>query len=151
MNCFQTLLTIFNLRRYSAVHRATTNGMDRGGGEFGADIINRPGVVSGGRMHVVGGAERVGRAVQVVPGYNLGDRAWFQPLQLKYDEALSNSAFSFKLRRYMSETSTVQFTQIAEGNVSLGLRIPIHVVLPRLYCCPSVQAGASTRLLLSSN
>lgn len=40
----------------------------------------------------------------------------------------------------VSETSTIQFTQIADGNVSLGLQIPIYVMFPRLYCCPSLQA-----------
>uniref|UniRef100_A0A7S0SS58 Uncharacterized protein n=1 Tax=Mantoniella antarctica TaxID=81844 RepID=A0A7S0SS58_9CHLO len=40
----------------------------------------------------------------------------------------------------VSETSVVQRTQVADGNASLGLEIPIHVVLPRLYCCPSIQA-----------
>jgi hypothetical protein len=83
--------------------------------------------VSVGRCRLTSGCPRV-------------DRAWFQRLKLKRDEALSLLSFNFNLRSYMSETSTVQFTQIAEGNVNLGLRIPIHVVLPRLYCCPSVQA-----------
>lgn len=40
----------------------------------------------------------------------------------------------------VSETSTIQFTQIADGNVSLGLEIPIYVVFPKPYCCPSLQA-----------
>jgi len=44
----------------------------------------------------------------------------------------------------VSKTSTVQFTQIAEGNVSLGLKIPIYVVIPRLYSCPSLQARTTS-------
>ena len=31
----------------------------------------------------------------------------------------------------VSETSTIQFTQIADGNMSLGLEIPIYVMFPR--------------------
>ena len=29
-------------------------------------------------------------------------------------------------------------TQIADGDVCHGLALPIHVPLPRLFCCPSV-------------
>jgi hypothetical protein len=40
----------------------------------------------------------------------------------------------------VSETSSVQFTQIADGDCPRGMEIPIHVVIPRLFACPSVQA-----------
>jgi len=40
----------------------------------------------------------------------------------------------------VSETSPVQFTQIVDGDCARGVEIPIHVVIPRLFACPSVQA-----------
>jgi hypothetical protein len=40
----------------------------------------------------------------------------------------------------VSETSPVQFTQIVDGDCPRGVEIPIHVVIPRLFACPSVQA-----------
>ena len=36
------------------------------------------------------------------PGRPRFDRAWFQRLKLTYDEALSNFAFNFNLRRYIA-------------------------------------------------
>ena len=36
------------------------------------------------------------------------ERAWFQRLKVKYDEALSNSAFNFNLRRYNEEDVMTQ-------------------------------------------
>ena len=39
-----------------------------------------------------------------------------------------------------SEASIIQSTQVIDGNVSIGSEVPIFAVLPRLYCCPSVQA-----------
>lgn len=34
--------------------------------------------------------------------------------------------------------------QIADGDVPRGVDIPIHMVLPRLFCCPSVQVSRFT-------
>ena len=31
--------------------------------------------------------------------------------------------------------------QIAEGDVPRGVEIPIHMVLPRLFCCPTVSVA----------
>ena len=44
----------------------------------------------------------VGRCM-LTPGWTRVGRAWFQRLKLKYDEPLSNVAFSFNLRRYNLE------------------------------------------------
>ena len=41
----------------------------------------------------------------------------------------------------LSETSPVQFTQVADGDCARGTEIPIHFVIPRLFTCPSVQAA----------
>nr|XP_043614160.1 vacuolar protein sorting-associated protein 26C [Erigeron canadensis] len=40
-----------------------------------------------------------------------------------------------------TETSTVQTTQIADGDVCRNLSLPIYVMLPRLLTCPTVFAG----------
>ncbi|XP_071716471.1 uncharacterized protein [Rutidosis leptorrhynchoides] len=40
-----------------------------------------------------------------------------------------------------TETSTVQTTQIADGDVCRNMSLPIYVVLPRLLTCPTVFAG----------
>jgi len=42
----------------------------------------------------------------------------------------------------MTETSPVQFTQVVDGDCARGSEIPIHVVIPRLFTCPSVQASS---------
>ena len=36
------------------------------------------------------------------------------------------------------EASEVMRTQLADGDVCHGMRLPVHVQLPRLFCCPSV-------------
>jgi hypothetical protein len=38
------------------------------------------------------------------------------------------------------EATDIQCTQVGEGDVVHGLELPIHLVLPRLYTCPSVDA-----------
>ncbi|XP_021758946.1 Down syndrome critical region protein 3 homolog [Chenopodium quinoa] len=43
--------------------------------------------------------------------------------------------------RIASETSLIQTTQIADGDISRGLTLPIYVLLPRLLTCPTVLAG----------
>ncbi|KAL2944616.1 Down syndrome critical region protein 3-like protein [Bienertia sinuspersici] len=43
--------------------------------------------------------------------------------------------------RIVSETSLIQTTQIADGDVCRGLALPIYVLLPRLLTCPTVLAG----------
>ena len=40
------------------------------------------------------------------------------------------------------EATDIQVTQVADGDVAAGLELPIHMVLPRLYTCPSVSARA---------
>ena len=38
------------------------------------------------------------------------------------------------------EATDIQCTQVADGDVSRGVELPIHLVLPRLYTCPTVDA-----------
>lgn len=38
------------------------------------------------------------------------------------------------------ETTDIQCTQVADGDVGRGLELPIHLVLPRLFTCPSIDA-----------
>ncbi|MED6113787.1 hypothetical protein PIB30_074144 [Stylosanthes scabra] len=40
-----------------------------------------------------------------------------------------------------TETSLIQTTQIADGDVCRKLTIPIYVILPRLLTCPTTFAG----------
>ncbi len=37
------------------------------------------------------------------------------------------------------EATDIQCTQVGDGDVVHGLELPIHLVLPRLYTCPSVE------------
>ncbi|XP_042500026.1 vacuolar protein sorting-associated protein 26C-like [Macadamia integrifolia] len=41
----------------------------------------------------------------------------------------------------VSETSIIQTTQIADGDVCRNMTLPIYVILPRLLTCPTVFAG----------
>ncbi|EXB80298.1 Down syndrome critical region protein 3-like protein [Morus notabilis] len=43
--------------------------------------------------------------------------------------------------RIVTETSLIQTTQIADGDVCRNLTLPIYVILPRLLTCPTVMAG----------
>ncbi|CAA6665304.1 unnamed protein product [Spirodela intermedia] len=43
--------------------------------------------------------------------------------------------------RIVTDTSAVQTTQIADGDVCRSLVLPIYVILPRLLVCPSLVAG----------
>ncbi|KAF8028541.1 hypothetical protein BT93_E1233 [Corymbia citriodora subsp. variegata] len=43
--------------------------------------------------------------------------------------------------KIVTETSLVQTTQIADGDVSRHMRLPIYVILPRLLTCPTMLAG----------
>ncbi|KAL8130270.1 hypothetical protein V2J09_019425 [Rumex salicifolius] len=43
--------------------------------------------------------------------------------------------------RTATETSVIQTTQIADGDVCRGRSLPIYVILPRLLTCPTVLAG----------
>ncbi|PON79155.1 Vacuolar protein sorting protein 26 related [Trema orientale] len=43
--------------------------------------------------------------------------------------------------KIVTETSLVQTTQIADGDVCRNLSLPIYVILPRLLTCPTVLAG----------
>ncbi|KAF3437153.1 hypothetical protein FNV43_RR19906 [Rhamnella rubrinervis] len=43
--------------------------------------------------------------------------------------------------RIVTETSLIQTTQIADGDVCRNLTLPIYVILPRLLTCPTISAG----------
>lgn len=43
--------------------------------------------------------------------------------------------------RIVMETSVIQTTQIADGDVCRSLTLPIYVMIPRLLACPNVYAG----------
>ncbi|KAA3458281.1 Down syndrome critical region 3 [Gossypium australe] len=43
--------------------------------------------------------------------------------------------------KIITETSLIQTTQIADGDVCHNMTLPIYVVLPRLLTCPTVLAG----------
>nr|VDC65106.1 unnamed protein product [Brassica rapa] len=43
--------------------------------------------------------------------------------------------------RIVTETSLIQSTQIADGDVCRKMTLPIYVLLPRLLMCPSIFAG----------
>ncbi|XP_010271323.1 PREDICTED: Down syndrome critical region protein 3 homolog [Nelumbo nucifera] len=43
--------------------------------------------------------------------------------------------------KYITETSLIQSTQIADGDVCRAMTIPIYVILPRLLTCPTNLAG----------
>ncbi|MCD7452774.1 hypothetical protein HAX54_018076 [Datura stramonium] len=40
-----------------------------------------------------------------------------------------------------TESSLIQTTQIADGDVCRGMTLPIYILLPRLLTCPSIFAG----------
>ncbi|KAG7019907.1 Down syndrome critical region protein 3 [Cucurbita argyrosperma subsp. argyrosperma] len=43
--------------------------------------------------------------------------------------------------RIITETSVIQTTQIADGDVCRNITLPIYAILPRLLTCPTVFAG----------
>lgn len=43
--------------------------------------------------------------------------------------------------RIISDTSIIQTTQIADGDVCRSITLPIYVILPRLLVCPTVLSG----------
>ncbi|KAI3907198.1 hypothetical protein MKX01_020556, partial [Papaver californicum] len=43
--------------------------------------------------------------------------------------------------KLVTETSVIQTTQIADGDVCRGMTLPIYVILPRLLTCPTIFAG----------
>ncbi|KAF2317508.1 hypothetical protein GH714_023702 [Hevea brasiliensis] len=43
--------------------------------------------------------------------------------------------------KIVTETSLIQTTQIADGDVCYSMTLPIYVILPRLLTCPTVLAG----------
>lgn len=43
--------------------------------------------------------------------------------------------------KIVTETSLIQTTQIADGDVCRGMSLPIYVLLPRLLTCPTILAG----------
>ncbi|OAY46511.1 hypothetical protein MANES_06G005400v8 [Manihot esculenta] len=43
--------------------------------------------------------------------------------------------------KIVTETSLIQTTQIADGDVCRSMTLPIYVILPRLLTCPTVLAG----------
>eukprot|EP00850_Spirogloea_muscicola_P019376 SM000189S04093 [mRNA] locus=s189:146699:149210:+ [translate_table: standard] len=42
----------------------------------------------------------------------------------------------------VKEVTEVQCTQIADGDVPRGLKLPIYIILPRLFTCPTISAGS---------
>ncbi|KAJ0048525.1 hypothetical protein Pint_17082 [Pistacia integerrima] len=48
--------------------------------------------------------------------------------------------------KIVTETSLIQTTQIADGDVCRKMTLPIYVILPRLLTCPTVFAGWPWRL-----
>ncbi|XP_025885966.1 uncharacterized protein [Solanum lycopersicum] len=40
-----------------------------------------------------------------------------------------------------TESSLIQTTQIADGDICRGMTLPIYIILPRLLTCPSIFAG----------
>eukprot|EP00850_Spirogloea_muscicola_P016574 SM000135S27018 [mRNA] locus=s135:191048:193749:- [translate_table: standard] len=45
----------------------------------------------------------------------------------------------------VKEVTEVQCTQIADGDVPRGLKLPIYIILPRLFTCPTISAGYSCK------
>ncbi|XP_059455669.1 uncharacterized protein LOC132185882 isoform X3 [Corylus avellana] len=43
--------------------------------------------------------------------------------------------------KIVTETSLIQTTQIADGDVCRNMTLPIYVILPRLLSCPTILAG----------
>ncbi|XP_028059860.1 Down syndrome critical region protein 3 homolog isoform X1 [Camellia sinensis] len=43
--------------------------------------------------------------------------------------------------RIITETSLIQTTQIADGDVCHNITLPIYIILPRLLTCPTIYAG----------
>lgn len=43
--------------------------------------------------------------------------------------------------RFVTETSVIQTTQIADGDVCRSITLPIYVMIPRLLACPTLSAG----------
>lgn len=43
--------------------------------------------------------------------------------------------------RMSSETTEIQMTQVADGDVCRGLSLPIYLILPRLLTCPTLSTG----------
>ncbi|XP_057472987.1 uncharacterized protein LOC130761499 [Actinidia eriantha] len=43
--------------------------------------------------------------------------------------------------RIITETSLIQTTQIADGDVCHNMTLPIYILLPRLLTCPTIYAG----------
>lgn len=43
--------------------------------------------------------------------------------------------------KIVTESSLIQTTQIADGDVCRSMKLPIYVVLPRLLTCPTIFAG----------
>lgn len=46
--------------------------------------------------------------------------------------------------KIVTETSLIQTTQVAHGDVCHNMSLPIYVILPRLLTCPTVFAGVSS-------
>ena len=43
-----------------------------------------------------------------------------------------------------SDATEIQNLQVGDGDVPRGLSIPLYMIFPRLFACPSVSAGVST-------
>ncbi|KAJ7528568.1 hypothetical protein O6H91_15G008400 [Diphasiastrum complanatum] len=44
--------------------------------------------------------------------------------------------------RMAQEKTEIQTTQLADGDICRGLTLPIYIILPRLYTCPTLSAGS---------
>lgn len=50
-------------------------------------------------------------------------------------EGVGGGSGNLNARREVRE---VQSTQVADGDVCEGMDLPIHIILPRLYTCPTL-------------
>ncbi|CAL5373753.1 unnamed protein product [Camellia sinensis] len=46
--------------------------------------------------------------------------------------------------RIITETSLIQTTQIADGDVCHNITLPTYIILPRLLTCPTIYASPSS-------
>ena len=58
-------------------------------------------------------------------------------LQLVRVESIDNKGTG----QFFKEATEIQLLQIGEGNVCRGLVVPMYMVFPRLFSCPTVRSG----------
>jgi hypothetical protein len=44
-----------------------------------------------------------------------------------------------------SDATEIQNLQVGDGDVPRGLSIPLYMIFPRLFACPSITAGVRVR------